>query len=96
MENLFSDESNRAQNVVESTATAGVHTEQEAGPSQTLPLDTSNIPFAIGEMHGVLPPDQLRMIDNINSLVSEVFSLHSYISFLLSVFRLFVPAIGPT
>ncbi|XP_078169414.1 protein BLISTER isoform X1 [Carex rostrata] len=66
------DESNRAQNVVESTATAGVHTEQEAGPSQTLPLDTSNIPFAIGEMHEVLPPDQLRMIDNINSLVSEL------------------------
>ncbi|KAF3337257.1 hypothetical protein FCM35_KLT17844 [Carex littledalei] len=66
------DESNRAQNVVESTATAGVHTEQEAGPSQTLPLDTSNIPFSIGEMHEVLPPDQLRMIDNINSLVSEL------------------------
>jgi hypothetical protein len=64
------DESNRAQNVVESTA--GVHTEQEAGPSETQPLDTSDIPFAIGEMHEVLPPDQLRMIDNINSLTSEL------------------------
>jgi hypothetical protein len=72
---LFSDERSIAQNVVESTA-AG-HTEQEAWTSQTQPLDTSEIPFAIGEMHEVLPPDQLRMIHNINSLISEVFSLHS-------------------
>lgn len=70
MANLFSDESSIAQNVVESTA--AVHTDQEAGPSQTQPLDTSSIPFAIGEMHEVLPLDQLRMIDNINSLISEV------------------------
>jgi hypothetical protein len=72
---LFADVSNVAQNVVESTA-AG-HIEQEAGTSQTQPLHTSEIPFAIGELHEILPPDQHRMIHNINSLISEVFSLHS-------------------
>ncbi|KAJ3708650.1 hypothetical protein LUZ61_012355 [Rhynchospora tenuis] len=64
------DESSRAQNVAESTAV--VHTGQEAGPSQMQPLNTSDLPFVIGEMDGVLPPDQLRMIENINSLISEL------------------------
>ncbi|KAJ4798447.1 Heavy meromyosin-like [Rhynchospora pubera] len=64
------DESNIAENVAESTA--AVHTGQEAGSSQMQPLDTSNLPFVFGEMDGVLPPDQLKMIDNINSLISEL------------------------
>lgn len=53
---------------------SSLNTSEDVGPSVSLSSNASSILLSPDNTFGGIPQDQLRMINNINSLLSEVLS----------------------